>query len=144
GPSGWTAARSRRRERSSLVEDETTGEAELGGGDEHDQNHEEQPDRAGPSELELTEGALVDHHHDGAGGVAGAAPGEHVGLVEDLQSGDDAHHRGDEHGGADQRQGEVLELPPPGGPVDGAGLVDLAGDRPEPTDEQQERETEVL
>ena len=38
----------------------------------------------------------------------------------------------------------MAELPPPGRAVDGAGLVDLGGDRAEPAHEQQEREAEVL
>src|SRR6476469_1268396 len=75
--SGWTW-------RTSLVEDEAAAKAELQGGDGKDQHGEYQAYGGGFAELQLLEGGFEDDHDGGPGGVAGAAVGQDIGLVEDL------------------------------------------------------------
>src|SRR3954462_10536053 len=128
---------------SSLVEDVAAAESELEGGDGEDQCGEHDADRRGAAELQFLEAGLVDHHHGGAGRVAGAAAGQDPGLVEDLQCRDHGHHGRHEHCRPHERQGDLAEARPAFSQVELCGLVDLARIKPKAAEEQQEREPEA-
>ena len=93
---------------------------------------------------EVAERLGVDAVHDGFGGACRAAGGQDEDLIEDLEGADEAEDDHIVEGRAQRRKGDVTELLPCGGAVEGSGLIQFGGDALQTCEEDDHEVAEVL